>query len=374
MLTRGLAARHHFHGLSPIRSIHSAIRKSLPDLLVPTDEVATGYLYRLYEKAPAYDAGKTFFIRSLLRRSLGEPENFPIYSSRSTVLAMAQDEGILTVPTQDIRDEAALHRWLTANGLPAVLKADGTSGGEGVKIVCSRKEAVREWQRLRAPLDLPRVIKRSGFEGDPHHILPWISRRKRDVSIQRFISGQDSNIAVACWKGEVLGAVSLDVLRAWRPKGPAALVELSQDDQMLKAARAMVRRLNLSGLCGFDFMTEDGTGRAYLIEMNPRATQTCHLPYGVPRDLITSLVSALVGNPLPPLNESRKRGIISLFPLAWRSGITKEMLASTLQDVPWEEPGLVEAGFAFQDKSFYERCMQVWAKINSAADLAGENK
>jgi hypothetical protein len=373
LLTRGIALRHTFHALSPIRSLHATIRKSRPDLLIPTDEIATTYLYRLYLQASAIDEDTSPSVRSLLERSLGEAASFPVLSSRSAFLAIAQAEGIPTPPTHNVPDQQSLERWLNANPLPAVLKADGTSRGEGVKIVCTRKDALKEWRKLRAPFGLTHVIRKSGFESDTHYIVPWIKRQQRAVSIQPYISGQDSNIAVACWKGELLGAVSLDVLRSCRPKGPGALVELSHDDQMLKAVRALVRRLNLSGLCGFDFMTEDGTGRAYLIEINARATQTCHLPYGVPRDLITSLVSAVSGRPLPPLNEARKRGIIALFPLAWQCGVSRQMLDSTLQDVPWEEPRLVEAGFARKDKSFYSNSLHVWPG-GKAGPLAGASK
>lgn len=374
MLTRSIVARHCLRGLSPIRSLHSAIRKSLPDLVVPTDDVAAGYLHQLYQRAPYVDEASSTFIRSLLQRSLGDSESFPVLSSRTKFLTAAHAAGVPTLKSENISGSPALHRWLASNPLPAVLKADGTSGGEGVRIVCTPKEAVKAWHELRAPLGLVHVIKKAGFERDPHHIVPWIRRRRRTVSIQPFISGRDSNIAVACWKGEVLGAIPLDVLRTWRPKGPASLVELSQDDQMISAARAMVRRLGLSGLYGFDFITEDATGRAFLIEVNPRATQTCHLSCGVPRDLIPALVSASAGRPLPGLNEARKRAIISLFPLAWQSGVSKEMLDSTFQDIPWDEPLLVEAGFARNGKSFYEKCMQMWGRIHAPGPLAGESK
>lgn len=374
LLTRGIALRHPFRALSPVRSLHAAIRKSQPDLLIPTDEIAANYLYRLYDEAPAIDEGASASIRLLLERSLGDPASFPALSSRTGFLAVAQAEGIPTPPTQDLPDLPALEQWLDENQLPAVLKADGTSRGEGVKIVCTRKDAFSQWLKLRAPLGIGHVIRKSGFESDTHHIVPWLKRQPRAVSIQPFISGQDSNIAVACWKGELLGAVSADVLRACRPKGPGALVELSHNDQMLKAVRTLVRRLNLSGLCGFDFMTEDVTGRSYLIEINARATQTSHLPYGVPRDLIASLVSALAGHPLPAVNEARRRGIIALFPLAWHSGVSREMLESTLQDIPWEEPRLVFAGFARKDKSFYSQTLPMWPGSDANEPLAGESK
>lgn len=374
LLTRGIAHRYPFSALAPLHSLHSAIRKSQPDLLVPTDEFAARYLYRLYDEAPTIDGSTSSLIRSLLERSLGDPASFPALASRTGFLAVAQSEGVATPPTEDIPDLLFLERWLDENALPAVLKADGTSRGEGVRIVCTRKEAFKEWRKLHAPLGVAHLIRKSGFESDTHHLVPWLKRQQRGVSIQPFISGQDSNIAVACWKGELLGVISVDVLRTCRPRGPGALVELSHDDQMLKAVRTLVRRLNLSGFCGFDFMTEDGTGRAYLIEINARATQTCHLPYGIPRDLTTSLVSTLVGQPLPPLNEARRRGIIALFPLAWQSGVSRQVLESTLQDIPWEEPHLVFAGFTRKDKSFYSSTPQMWLGGDATRSLAGQSK
>src|ERR1700751_830953 len=372
MLPREIPPRHSFYTFSPIHSLHSAIRRSSPVLVVPADDLATNYLYRLYHQARSIGKGTSPFIRALLQRSLGEPDSFSVLSSRSAFLAAAQANGIATPATKDLPDVDALHRWLSFNPLPAVLKADGTAGGEGVKIVRTVKEAVAAWHKLRAPLDLARVIHKTGIERDMHHIVPWIRLRRRVVSIQPLIVGRDANIAVACWKGELLGAISFDVLQASRPRGPAALVELSHDDQMLAAARTIVKQLNLSGLCGLDFVTEDKTGRTYLIEINARATQTCHLPYGTPRDLVPALVSKLEGRPLPNLNESRRRGIIALFPGAWQSGVSKEMLDSTHQDIPWEEPRLVEAGFAEKRKFSYEKYMQIWGRFRPRA-LAGDS-
>jgi ATP-grasp domain len=365
MLTRSITARHSFRALAPVRSLHAAIRKFQPDLLVPVDDSARSHLQRLYEKAPALHKDSACAIRRLVQQSLGHPDSFPVLASRAAFLAAAQAEGVPTLPTEDIPDETALRRWLASNPLPAVLKADGTSGGEGVSIVCTIKEAVREWRKLRSPFGLARLVKRNSSVLDPHHKVSWVRRTPRTVSIQRFVHGSDSNIAVACWNGELLGAVSLDVLRTCRQNGPAVLVELAQSQDMVNAARILVKRLNLSGLCGLDFITEYATGRSYLIEINPRATQTCHLPYGIPRNLIVSLVSALAGRPLPPLDDARKYGIIALFPLAWQCGVSAQALASAFQDVPWEEPRLVEAGFAMKNRSLYRGYVRRWGKVRA---------
>jgi hypothetical protein len=382
MLTRSITAHHHFRALQPLRSLLAAFRTCRPNLVVPTDDTITLYLHRLYNEVPGIDHAFAPFVRSLLQRSLGDPASFPILNSRTDLLAVAHQEGILTPPTEHVPNKAALHAWLACNSLPAVLKADGTSGGEGVEIVSTAKQALRAWRKLRAPLGLARVVKKTGFEQDAHHIIPWVTRRPRRVSIQPFIAGQDANMAVACWQGEVLGAVSLDVLHTWRPKGPSALVELTQNDAMWAAARAIVRRLNLSGLCGFDFIVENPGSQqpsgkhaqTWLIELNARATQTCHLPYGTPRDLISALVAELAGRPLPAGSEASRNGVIALFPLAWQAGISNQALASTLQDIPWEEPLLVEAGFALPSESFYEKCKKLWQRAALPHPVTGESK
>lgn len=373
-LIHGVAARYPLRALSPVRSLHAAICKARPDLLIPTDVVSAAYARRLYNRAPMMDRDTGPFVRALLERSFGSPNQLSVLASRTGFLAAARSEGILTPPTQTLASRTALERWLHDNPLPAVMKADETASGEGVEIVCTYKEALKAWHRLRAPLGLRHFYMRPGLERPSHFFLPWIRRKPRTVSIQPFIPGRDATITVACWQGEILGSISLDVLRSSRPKGPAVLVELTHNDAMLRAARVMVRKFNLSGLCGFDFIIEHATDRTYLIEVNARATQTSHLPYGVPRDLIASLVSKLSGRALPTLNEARRRGIISLFPLAWQSGLTNEALASTLQDIPWEEPSLVEAGFTPERRSLIERFISLGGKADAQRPVIDAGK
>ena len=76
----------------------------------------------------------------------------------------------------------------------------------------------------------------------------------------------------------MLGAVQAEVVCSDGRLGPSTVIRLSDDPEMLTAAAEMARRLRLTGLCGFDFVRETGTGHPYLIEVNPRATPTAHLP------------------------------------------------------------------------------------------------
>ena len=110
---------------------------------------------------------------------------------------------------------------------------------------------------------------------------------------------------------------------------------------MLAAARTMVQRLRMSGLVGLDFVLEYGTGRAHLIEVNPRATPTSHLVSADGIDLLVSLRSALGYAGPPPRTAPYRDGCVALFPGEMERDPTSRMLRDAYHDVPWQAPDLV---------------------------------
>ena len=212
-------------------------------------------------------------------------------------MALVRELGVRVPETKTVDSPDQVEEWLSQFGFPAVLKADGTSGGEGVKIVHTLPEALRAYKILHAPLATVVAAKRTFIDRDSNCIVPWLMQHPRQVSIQRFVAGPDATVAVACWQGEALASIDAEVLQTSRPKGPATIVRLCQDGDRLQAVRKIVRKLGFSGLCGFDFMIDAANGNSYLIEMNARATQTCSLPLGPQRDLISSFCTALSGQP-----------------------------------------------------------------------------
>jgi hypothetical protein len=105
----------------------------------------------------------------------------------------------------------------------------------------------------------------------------------------------------------------------------------------------LVSSLGVSGLCGFDFMIEDSTEHAYLIEMNPRSTQICHMPLGAGRDLPAALHAILTGESLHEAPSVTDGDIIALFPQEWQQNPASEFLHTAYHDVPWSETELVRA-------------------------------
>jgi hypothetical protein len=94
-------------------------------------------------------------------------------------------------------------------------------------------------------------------------------------------------------------------------------------------------------MCGFDFILDDASGDAYLIEINPRATQVNHLRLDVGQDLPTALRLALEGLPQPVPAPVAEVDIV-LFPQEWsRDRNSPHLLATRYDDVPYEEPELL---------------------------------
>jgi len=331
---------HSYHGLAPLRSFASAIEETQPDLIIPGDDLATRHLHDLYaQERGKGKAGSP--ICAVIERSLGPEESFSIAYDRAAFMALARAEGIRIPETGVIANLDGLKDWIAGNGFPAVLKANGTSGGDGVRIVRTVEEAERAFRALQAPPQLLRAVKRAVIDHNLTLLKPALLRQPFVMNAQAFVAGREATSAVACWQGKVLAALHFEVINKRSAAGPATVVRWIEDADMSAAAEKMVRRLNLSGLHGFDFMLEDHSGNAYLIEMNPRATQVGHLALGPGRDIPAALYAALTGEAVRPTPKATENDTIALFPQEWIRDPESPFLRSAYHDIPWDEPEFV---------------------------------
>jgi hypothetical protein len=341
-LTKTRVARkiHRFNGLAPVRSLSAAITDAEPDLVVSGDDLTTRHLHRLYGRERR--KGKTESpICALIERSMGTAESFPISYARAAFMELAEQEGIRIPKTEVIGNFDELKDWMIRNGFPAVLKANGTSGGDGVRVVRKVEEAERAFRLLQAPPRFLRAAKHALVDDDLTLISPTVRREKFVVNAQAFVDGKEATTAVACWNGKVLAALHFEVMNKVSSAGHATVVRLIENLEMSVAAEKMIRRLGLSGVHGFDFMLEEQTGNAYLIEINPRATQVGHLALGLGRDIPAALYAAVSGEEVQPAPKVIEKDTIALFPQEWIRDPESPFLQSAYHDVPWEEPELV---------------------------------
>ena len=243
---------------------------------MPADDLATWHLHELHKRESGRGASGREVCK-LIERSLGIADKFTVVSSRNDFMQVAREEGIRVPQTAVIANVSDLHDWIAKRGFPTVLKANGTSGGDGVKVVNTVEEAERAFRKLQSPPLLARAVKRAVMDRDLTLIRPSLFRQRAVVNAQTFVAGQEATSTLFCWEGKVLASLHFEVLQKVGSTGHATVVRRIEHPEMSVAAEKIAKRLKLSGFHGLDFMIESETGNAYLIEINPRTTQVGHL-------------------------------------------------------------------------------------------------
>ena len=331
-----------YKSLAPLNSLADAIEAAKPDIIIPCDDLAVRHLHQLHSSKRARYASEVD-IPALIVRSLGPPESYATVDSRYLLLEISREEQILTPETSLIDNLGDLEQWHSAQPFPWVLKADGTTGGAGVRIAHTLEEARGSFFDLRRSMGLLRSIKHLTVDRDLILERQWwycLRRVRPAVVAQSFIRGSAANCAVVCWKGEVLAGMGCEAVSTETPVGPATVVRLVDNSEMMVAARRIAHRLSLSGFFGLDFVIEEGTGAAYLIEMNPRCTPPSHLRLGTGRDMIGALSAQLTGKRLSDPVSITQNNLIAYFPQAMLRN--SEFLASSYHDLPEAEPELIQ--------------------------------
>lgn len=337
MKTRAVKRTFHYSGMRPLDSLITAIDAVDPDIIIPSCDRGVGHIHQLYARSQSGGmAGRK--LAALIENSLGSPASHSIVSSRYDVLVLAREEGICVPRTSRVDTPQELESWQAREPFPWVLKADGTWGGGGVRIVHSPDQVRQSFAELARMFRLGRAIKRLLVNRDSFWLPPWWNGSQHAVTVQSYIYGRPANCAVVCWKGRVMAGIGVEVISSDGLTGPASVVRVVDNAEMMLAADRIASRLGLSGFFGLDFMIEEGSGNPYLIEMNPRTTSLCHLRLGKRRDMVGALRSQVVDQPLLEAPPATDNELIAYFP----EGCDSELLPSCFQDIPQGEPELIQ--------------------------------
>jgi hypothetical protein len=337
--------------LDPVHSFRRAVQASAPQLIVPADDLATHLLHDVYRlERKQHPEGSE--LASLIERSLGAAESFPLVEGRAAFLARAKTLRIRAPQTIEVSDVKSLANVASELGYPFVLKADGTSGGYGVRIVHSAEEARSAFRALHAPPLFARAVKRAVMDHDRNLLIPALTRRIPAINAQAFVEGSDATSTVACWNGKVLAGLHFEVIRKRYELGPASVMQWIENTEMQDAVVNIVANLKLSGIHGFDFVLETGTTHAHLIEINPRTTQVGHINLGAGRDLPGALSAAVSGSEPVHTAAVSASDVVALFPQEWMRDPGSTFIEDAYHDVPWAEPDLLEMCIERAQKQF----------------------
>jgi hypothetical protein len=324
-----------YSAVAPHAAMRSAIARACPDFLVCCDDRALAQLLSIYERMT-----ENSDLAELVRRSLGNPQAIPRLISRSSFIAEARNEGIRVPETLAISDKGELDEAIAILGLPLVLKADGSWGGDGVVIARNAAQARSGFERLSRVPSLFRGLARALKRRDMHFAREAMAREGARISAQKFVTGMPAASALAAWQGEIVGAIYYDVLIADGAIGPPNVIRRVDCPQLQAASAKIARRFGLSGLHGLDFI-RDSDGAVHLIEINPRATQGSTFAFGPGRDLPVALATCLLPN--PGTRPAMPNDLVAIFPREWRRDPSSPYLTCAHHDVPWDDPGVLFA-------------------------------
>ena len=311
--------------------------------MLPADEIATRQLGELWQQVKLQGGPERQSFHALLTRSVGDPERLSEAGSRVLLQHAAEGESVATPETMEIANESELRAALARLGTPLVLKADATSGGRGVRMAGDLEEAARIYRRFAKAPRMPRAVLRGFLHRDWTHVRSSARGERRAVTAQRMVAGVERTAMVLACRGEVLALESFEVVHTWKERGPSSVLRRVEDARMALGIRKLVRRLQSTGFCGFDFIVDAKTGEPLLLERNARPTQLAHLSLGSGHDLVAAYVRSIVG-----LGETRDRlaatgrETIALFPQELQRDPQSAALQEAFHDVPWESPALLE--------------------------------
>jgi hypothetical protein len=210
-----------------------------------------------------------------------------------------------------------------------------------VQIVRSLAEAEQALLMMRIPSTFMTALGRWLLIHDALALWKWKNHEQPEVTLQQFVPGRPANTMLACREGKVLAMVTVEVLFAQSMTGTALAVRLIESGEIRTASERIAGRLQLSGFHGLDFILEEETGHAYLIELNPRCTQLGHLGIAPQGDLAGVFCRSFSGATLPENAGFVSQKTIAFFPEALMSHPKCPYLRNAYVDVPWEDPGLV---------------------------------
>src|ERR1700733_611035 len=158
--TRAMRQALPYAGGRPLVSLKNAIDAVDPDIILPLCDRSVQHLHALHAKEVAQN-GTESKVAKLIERSLGAPESFEAVSSRYQLLETAHSERIRVPDMVAINSSADLDRWCGQNPAPWVIKADGSWGGRGVRVVKTLSDAQQAWVELSqrpSPLELAKRL------------------------------------------------------------------------------------------------------------------------------------------------------------------------------------------------------------------------
>ena len=146
---------------------------------------------------------------------------------------------------------------------------------------------------------------------------------------------------VVAWRGQYLGGFFGSREQTLGGNGPSTIVMLGPNAICEDSARKLVAAMGTSGFWAFDFMWDQSTNSATLLECNPRPNQVSHLGPNIGVDLCVALKKVCAGEDVQsvPVTQS---ALVPLFPQEWLRDEHSALTQRHNLDIPKYDPKLLE--------------------------------
>ena len=318
-----------------VLSLIRMIEKVAPRMLVPCDEMAVRLLFMLALKPPpGLDAMLQARLVRLITDSMGDPRFYAASIDKTILPAAAAALGVRVPPyavATGVEDALAQADGL---GFPVVLKRRFGFAGHGVAIVSTRDELAEAARRLLLPDQLDIGEQRSPA-----------------LLVQAFIAGPYHSQALIALRGMPLESFAWERAVATTPvKGQTAVLQFIRSPETREISETLCRGFGIAGFFNVQFVIDERSGAAQLLEINRRIVTHMHLGERVGRDLGAALVRALEGDPAVAAQATDEHvgDRIVVFPREWLRDPESSYLTELPADVPWDEPELLAAMLAMR--------------------------
>jgi len=327
-----------------VSAVSKATLDLAPTMIVPGDDRAVRGLHRLYRRSVT-GGPRGRRIAEIIDRSLGAPASFPVVARKSRFAAFCLDEGLPIPETATLACHRQFEASLARAAFPLILKLDGKWSGRGVRLVRSAHEATAAFDELLAECGWRWVVRRALEEVSLAPFADKLHGRGPAISMQRYVAGVQANRAVFCSEGTIRAGITVATVQLGEETGPTTVARIIDHQEIAELTRKIVRRLSLSGFIGIDLIIEEGTGKPWLLELNPRPTQICHFAFNRETDMVGALAQQVRGTTLRQVPERAEIDgrVVALYPgESWRDP-SSEYLRTAHHDIPWHEPQFIAA-------------------------------
>ena len=320
------------------RALADALAHSGAKLLIPADEQAVALLHSFMRGNCAYILGDA--ARGVIASSLAPQERLGAMLFKSETLALARSLGLRVPPGGTAANAAQAIALAEAVTYPVYVKHAFGWAGAGVTCCTDEAALLAAFPQSNPFVDRIKALARRVLYRD------WYPAHSA-IDVQGIISGRPAMYCALAWQGKLVGGFAGEALSTTSATGPSSEVRIGRHPGMARATKILVEALGCTGWIGFDFMLEEGTGEAVLLECNPRPIQVCHLGYRIGVDLAAELARLIRGGtpPAQPLIANRDMEVV-LFPYAMDANRARP---GALDDIPGKDPGLLQYGASLRE-------------------------